>query len=79
MPQPVTYVATFDRVGRKHPEPFEGKAPITDQTAMEAEILRYAKRFLASRGVDIEVDPTGTGAIYAGGRNAGEFTWAAKS
>jgi hypothetical protein len=73
----ITYVATFDRIGRNHDVPaFPGKAPTDDGDMMAYEIHRYARRFLSSRDYEVLVYTDGTGAILAGGRDAGTFTWA---
>jgi hypothetical protein len=78
-PPVVTYVATFDRIGRSRMV-----APLTvtvedDETAgdrLAERVDRYARRHLGSHDVEVWVYEDGGGSIIVGGiRSAGDFTW----
>ena len=71
-----SYLASFDRIGRKH-----DVAPLAvagTEREIEAQILRYARPRLGSQDVDVMVMVDaggGCGVIYVGGvRNAGRIT-----
>jgi len=78
------YDIAFDHIGRNHAVP-----PTTAETRLRPDrysdegtisraVASYARPYLASRGIDVEVDLaadlTGTGSIFAGYRNVGRFT-----
>jgi predicted RNA methylase len=75
----MTYKIIFDRIGRtggrngsKPPEPITVDSENADEIAEE--VYRYARRFLASREVEVIVNlGKGTGFISAGFSNAGSF------
>jgi hypothetical protein len=67
------YKVTFDRIGRTHTiEPQIIGAADADDMAFK--LLKFGRRFLASRCVDVEVDmEQGTGMFLAGFHNGGTF------
>jgi hypothetical protein len=71
------YVVTFDRIGRNHvvqPLVVESANRLS-RDDIEAHIDRYARKFLASRDVDVTVDlESGRGDIFAGIQSGGTFT-----
>jgi hypothetical protein len=69
------YLVTFKRVGRysNAVPPLNTNAKTMDQ--LEDKILRVVDRHLVSREVSVETYGDGSGAIFAGGREAGNFTW----
>jgi hypothetical protein len=78
-PPLVTYVATFERIGRQRTVK---SLSVTIEDGPEAggrfayHVDRYARRHLGSHDVEILVYEDGGGQIVVGGiRNAGDFTW----
>jgi hypothetical protein len=75
----VTYVATFERIGRSRTV---APLTVTVEDGEEAgdrfaeRVDRYARRHLGSHDVEVLVYEDGGGSIVVGGiRNAGDFTW----
>lgn len=72
--EPARFRVTFDRVGRHH------QVPALDVTAWDADdvaeqVHRYARRYLASRDVEVVVDlSAGNGTIFCGVQVGGSFT-----
>lgn len=75
-----TYEGVFGKIGRGSfvpPKIEQFKARDLDDLADK--ISRYASKFLASSGNEIDLYENGTGTIYAGGRQVGMFTWKVKA
>jgi len=72
------YTATFDRIGRRHDvAPLEVAGSADD---IAEQIYRYARRFLASRDIEVATDLEAlSGTIFAGFHIGGSFTLAPSS
>lgn len=69
-----SYLVTFERIGRNHPEPMQFE-DVSDADELAALVYGRARKFLLSSGVDVTVDlEKMTGNIYTGARPAGHFT-----
>lgn len=69
-----SYLVTFERIGRNHPEPMQFE-DVSDADEFAARIHERARKFLLSSGVDVTVDlEKMTGRVYTGARPAGSFT-----
>jgi hypothetical protein len=69
-----TYRITFERIGRNHSV---AALDVTTDTIndLEMAIFRHARPHLASKGIDVEIDPHMTGGfVSCGGRNGGRFS-----
>jgi len=68
------FTVRFDRIGRNHNvKPLIVEARNADD--LENKILRYARKWLVSRDVDIEFDPDkNNGFIVCGFHDGGSFT-----
>lgn len=68
------YQVSFSRIGRSHTvQPM--LAEVDGPNHLAEKVERYARPYLASRGVEVVVDLSAmTGQIFAGFRNAGTFT-----
>lgn len=70
------YLVTFERIGRNHNAKPLLAVDIDGPNHLAEKICNHARPYLASRGVDVDVDlETMTGQVYVGGfRPVGAFT-----
>lgn len=70
------YRVTFDKIGRRRDvEPLTTES-VNSADALAKKIATYARKFLLSNDIDVNVLVGHDGTIWAGGRAVGTFTWA---
>jgi predicted small metal-binding protein len=69
-----TYLVKFERIGRTHTAP-SITVEATGPEEIARQVYRHARKYLASRDVEVTVDlTTGKGSIAVGVQNGGNFT-----